>query len=159
MKKYYPIFLDIEGKRCVVIGGGRVACRKIERLLSAKANVVVISPTLNEKLKKRVLWIEREYKNGDLEGAFIAIAATNNFEINQLVYNEAENRGILVNVVDAPRLCRFITPSIIQRENICIAISSGGENPSLSKKIRLKLEEALWKQNTEHRRQNTERGY
>ncbi|MEW6680537.1 MAG: bifunctional precorrin-2 dehydrogenase/sirohydrochlorin ferrochelatase [bacterium] len=143
MRRYYPIFLDIEGKRCVVVGGGKVAKRKIKGLLRAKADVVVISPDLDEELKKKVLWIEREYKNGDLNGSFIAIAATNNKEINQMVYNEAENRGGLVNVGDSPNLCRFIVPSIIQKEDFTIAISSGGKNPSLAKKIRLKLEEAL----------------
>ncbi|MEW6102508.1 MAG: bifunctional precorrin-2 dehydrogenase/sirohydrochlorin ferrochelatase [bacterium] len=143
MKRYYPIFLDIEGKKCVVIGGGSVAKRKIERLLEAKGNVIVISPDLEEGLKKRVLWIEREYKNGDLDGAFIAISATNNSKINQMVSKEAENKGILVNVVDKPSLCRFITPSIIQRDDITIAISTSGKNPSLAKKIRLKLEEVI----------------
>lgn len=141
--KYYPIFLNIEGKRCVVIGGGRVAKRKIEGLLRAGANVVVISPNLDEELKKMVLWIEREYKDGDLDGAFIAIAATNNEEVNQMVYNEAEKRGILINVISSPYLCRFIVPSIIEKDNFTIAISSAGKNPSLSKKIRLKLEEVL----------------
>lgn len=143
MKDYYPIFLDIEGKKCVVIGGGKIAKRKIEGLLRAKGNVVVISPDLDNELKKRVLWIKREYKNGDLNGAFIAIAGTNNKEVNQMVYNEAEEREILVNVVDNPDFCRFIVPSIIKRDNFIIAISSGGKNPSLSKKIRLKLEEVL----------------
>lgn len=141
--KYYPIFLNIEGKRCVVIGGGRVAKRKIEGLLRARADVVVISPNLDEELKKMVLWINREYKNGDLDGAFIAIAATNNKEVNQMVYNEAEERGVLVNVVDTPNFCRFIVPSIVEKEDFTIAISSCGKNPSLSKKIRLRLEEVL----------------
>lgn len=142
-KKYYPMFLDIEEKKCVVVGGGRVAKRKIEGLLRAGANVVVISPNLDEELKKMVLWIEREYRDGDLDGAFIAIAATDNEEVNQMVYNEAEKKGILVNVVSSPYLCRFIVPSIIERDDFTIAISSGGKNPSLSKNIRLKLEEAL----------------
>lgn len=143
MKDYYPIFLDIEGKKCVVIGGGNVAKRKIKGLLRAKANVVVISPDLDNELKNRVLWIGREYKDGDLEDAFIAIAATNNKEVNQMVYNEAEMKGILVNIVDNPDLCRFIVPSIIKRDDFTIAISSGGKDPSLSKKIRLTLEERL----------------
>ncbi len=137
------MFLDIEGKRCVVIGGGEVAKRKIERLLEAKANVVVISPNLDPELKEKVLWIEREYKKGDLDRAFIAIAATNNQEVNQMVYNEAENRGVLVNVVDNPKLCRFIVPSVIQKDNLTIAISSGGKNPSKAKETRLKLEKLI----------------
>lgn len=143
MKHYYPIFLDIEGKRCVVIGGGNVAKRKIEKILRAKGDVVVISPDLDDGLKKMVLWINREYKDGDLNGAFIAIAATNNKEVNQMVYNEAERKGILVNVVDNPDFCRFIVPSIIEKDGVKIAISTSGKNPSLSKRIRLTLEEVL----------------
>ncbi|MEW6679701.1 MAG: bifunctional precorrin-2 dehydrogenase/sirohydrochlorin ferrochelatase [bacterium] len=142
-KRYYPIFLDIEGKRCVVVGGGKVAKRKIERLLEARADVVVISPDLDESLKERVLWIKREYKNGDLEGAFIAIAATNDKQINQMVYNEAEKMGILINVVDKPKLCRFIVPSLIQRDDVTIAISTEGKDPSLAKEIRIKIEKCV----------------
>ncbi|MEW6481496.1 MAG: bifunctional precorrin-2 dehydrogenase/sirohydrochlorin ferrochelatase [bacterium] len=142
-KRYYPIFLDIEGKRCVVVGGGKVAKRKIERLLEARADVVVISPDLEEGLKERVLWIKREYKNGDLEGAFIAIAATNDKQINQMVYNEAEKMGILINVVDKPKLCRFIVPSLIQRDDVTIAISTEGKDPSLAKEIRIKIEKCV----------------
>ncbi|MEW6007832.1 MAG: bifunctional precorrin-2 dehydrogenase/sirohydrochlorin ferrochelatase [bacterium] len=141
--RYYPIFLDIEGKRCVVVGGGKVAKRKIERLLEARADVVVISPDLEEGLKGKVLWIERGYKNGDLEGAFIAISATNNSKINQMVYNEAEKMGILINVVDKPKLCRFIVPSLIQRDDVTIAISTGGKDPSLAKEIRIKIEKCV----------------
>lgn len=143
---YYPIFLNIRGKRCVVVGGGRVAFRKVKTLLEHGADVEVISPNLCSGLKqleedKAIKVIYQNYKPGKIKGAFIVIAATDKKEVNQNVSQEAKKRGIIVNVVDAPELSDFIIPSSLYRGNLAIAISTAGVSPALAKKIRTKLEQ------------------
>ncbi|MCL5985234.1 MAG: bifunctional precorrin-2 dehydrogenase/sirohydrochlorin ferrochelatase [Actinobacteria bacterium] len=143
---YYPIFLDISGKRCVVVGGGEVALRKVRVLLEHGANVEVISPELCPELKKivesgEIRAIPRNYQVGDLNGAFIAIAATNDSDINQMVVQEGHEKAVMVNIVDEPEGCDFIAPSYMRRGDIIIAVSTGGRSPALARKIRTKLEE------------------
>ena len=142
---YYPIFLDVGGKRCVVIGGGEVALRKVRMMVEHAAHVEVISPELCPELNGMVMEgavsaTLREYKPGDLKGAFIVIAATDNSEINAQVADEAEERGILINVVDVPKLSNFIVPSYLRRGDVAIAVSTGGKSPALARKIRSELE-------------------
>lgn len=145
MSDYYPISLDLKGKRCVVVGGGTIAERKIDSLLIFSAsNPVVISPGLTSMLedyvlKERISHIKRGYKKGDLEGAFLVIVATDDSEVNQAVASEAFERGILVNVVDCPRLCNFILPAFIKREHLTIAVSTGGQSPALARRIKTHL--------------------
>ena len=139
---YYPVFLNLKGKKAVVIGGGRVAERKILLLVKADAVITVISPQLTgrllkEKEKKRIRHISRSYKINDLKGAFIVIAATDSPEINSRV---AKDAPALVNVVDVPSQCNFIAPSVVKRGPLTIAISTGGISPALSKTIRRELE-------------------
>lgn len=138
----YPAFLNLKGKRAFVIGGGKVAERKILTLLKAGAKITVISPEITkriegEKRKGRIKHICRQYRKGDLRNAFLVVSATGSHVINKHVSDDAPS---LVNVVDAPALCNFIVPSVIQRGHLTIAISTGGISPGLSKSIRKELE-------------------
>ncbi len=148
MPSYYPIFLDLQGKQCVIVGGGSVAERKAVTLLEHNASVTVISPTLNPELHQlaqrgAIRAIEREYRAGDLEGAFVAIAATDDAAINASVSEEGRQRRTLINVVDDPDVSDFIVPSLVRRGDITVAISTSGRSPALSRKIRTILESTL----------------
>jgi precorrin-2 dehydrogenase/sirohydrochlorin ferrochelatase len=139
---YYPIFLNLKGKKCVVAGGGKVAERKALSLLKSGAKVTVISPECTERLKKenlkgRIKYISRRYKKGDLKNAFLVIAATDSGETNRKI---SEDAPYLVNVVDMPLLCNFIAPSVIRRGPLTIAVSTSGISPSLARTIRKELE-------------------
>lgn len=139
---YYPLFLNLKGKKAVVIGGGKVAERKILTLLRVGARVTVISPTLTkriekEKLKGTIEHFSRQYEKGDLKNAFLVIAATDSRLINENVFKDAP---CLVNVVDAPSLCNFIVPSVVKRGPLTISISTSGISPALSRSIRKELE-------------------
>jgi siroheme synthase-like protein len=145
---YYPVFLSIRGKRCVVIGGGVVALRKVRALLDYGAKVTVVSPTLHPDLARlaeagRIIPIRRGFRPGDLAGAIIAIAATDERVINQKVSEEARDRGVLVNVVDSSEQSDFIIPSFFRRGDLTVAVSTAGMSPALARKIRTKLEGLL----------------
>lgn len=142
---YYPIFLSLSGRKCVVVGGGPVALRKARALVEYKADVEIISPELcpelREMAEKGVLQVlPRNYNSGDLEGAFMAIAATDDSQINGKVAEEARRGGVLVNVVDDPEHSDFIVPSCLCRGAITIAISTSGKSPALARKMRTRLE-------------------
>ncbi|HLB27932.1 MAG TPA: bifunctional precorrin-2 dehydrogenase/sirohydrochlorin ferrochelatase [Dehalococcoidales bacterium] len=142
---YYPVFLNVKGRRCAVIGGGEVALRKVITLLEDGAKVTVISPELCLELaslakEKKIKYAAREYKSGDLKGVFVAIAATDNSIINRRVAAEARKQAALVNVVDDAGESDFIAPAIIRRGEITIAISTSGQSPALARKLRVKLE-------------------
>jgi precorrin-2 dehydrogenase len=139
---YYPVFLNLKGKKTVVIGGGKVAGRKILALLKAGANITIISPIITkrierEKQKGSLKHIPRQYRKSDVKNAFLVIAATDSEEINKKVSGDAR---CLVNVVDTPSLCNFIVPSVIRRGHLTIAVSTSGVSPALSKSIRKELE-------------------
>ncbi len=142
---YYPVFLTVKGRKCAVIGGGQVALRKVVTLLECGAEVKVISPELCPELaslagRKEISVLHREYHSGDLNGIFVAIAATDSSIINQKVAAEAREKSVLVNVVDDAGYSDFIAPSIIRRGEITIAISTSGQSPALARKLRTKLE-------------------
>ena len=142
---YYPIYLNIRGKKCVVVGGGQVALRKVRALLEHGANVEVISPDLYSELGRlvesgEIRVLHREYQTGDLKGAFIGIAATDNNELNRQVVEEARRNAVLVNVVDDAEKSDFIVPSYLRRGDVAIAISTSGRSPALARKIRTRLE-------------------
>ncbi len=144
-KAYYPVFLNLEGKFCVVIGGGRVAERKIKSLLECGAKVKVISPDITPGIEKlheeaKILLEKRPYQRGDLEGAWLVIAATSDPEVQKEVFEEAEFRKIFCNVVDVPEKCSFIVPSVVRRGELCLAISTSGASPALARRIRERLE-------------------
>jgi len=141
MTAYYPVYLNLTGKKCVVIGGGPIAEDKVAKLQDAKAQVVLISPTVTPALQAWAQagdfeWQQREYQHGDLDGAFLGIASTNNREVNQEIFQEAERLAILINAVDDPEQCTFIAPAIVQRGQVTLAISTGGASPALARKLR-----------------------
>ena len=143
---YYPVFLDIRRRRCLVVGGGQVARRKAESLLEGGAEVSVISPKLCPGLAElgeggRITLIQRQYRDGDLEGAFLAIAATDDSETNARVAMEARSGGVLVNVVDDAARSDFIAPSCLRRGDVVIAVSTSGSSPALARRLRTRLEE------------------
>ena len=145
--RYYPVFLDIKGRPCTVIGGGAVAQRKVEGLIDAGAKITVISPKVTAGIQKLVkqgkaAHLKKIYKNGDLCGSTLAIAAASN-TVNRAVSEEAASSGIPVNVVDNPGLCSFIVPSIIDRGSLVIAISTSGASPLLAKTLRKDLEKRI----------------
>ncbi len=147
MPDYYPVYLNLAGKRCVIIGGGTIAQGKIGGLLQAGCRVTVISPAATAGIRAAaargdIEFIERVYQPGDLAGAFIGVAATNVWHVNREIFEEAEERGTLLNVVDDPDLCSFIAPSIVKREPVTLAISTGGASPALARKLRETLAEA-----------------
>jgi precorrin-2 dehydrogenase/sirohydrochlorin ferrochelatase len=142
----YPIVLTgLDHVRCVVVGGGAVAARKAGALLASGAQVQVISPDLHAQLadwlaENRFEHVARRYEHGDLEGAFLAIAATSVREVNGQVAEEARMRGILINVADDPGAGNFTTTGAVTRGDVLLAVSTGGESPALSAFIRRKLE-------------------
>lgn len=142
---YYPIFLNIYQKKCIVVGGGEVALRKVRALLEGRANVQVVAPTLCSELSclaesKAINVLLRSFEPGDLKDASIAIAATTETETNKRVATEAKRQGILINVVDDPEQSDFIVPSCLHRGELTIAVSTAGKSPALARKIRIRLE-------------------
>jgi siroheme synthase-like protein len=145
---YYPIYLNICDRKCIVIGGGQVALRKVQILLEYGAEVDVISPELDPELLKlangnQVRTFPREYKDGDLNNAFVAIAATDSDEINRQVAAEARKKSILINVVDDAEYSDFIVPSVMRRGDITITVSTSGKSPALAKKLRTQIEQDI----------------
>ena len=148
LRTYFPAFLNIERKKCVVVGGGQVAFRKVRMLLDCGANVTVISPVLHSDLtelanRKSLQVIRRSYKLGDLKGALIVVAATDVKKVNRKVAMEAGRVGALVNVVDDPEPSDFIVPSFFRRGDLTVAVATAGRSPALARRIRTKLEQSL----------------
>ena len=144
MTVYYPAFINVSDRKSVVIGGGNIGEEKVEKLLECGATVVVISPQVNDGVREmagsgRVTWMQREYQPGDLDGAFIAIAATDDNAANRAISAEAEERNVLLNVVDVTHLCTFIAPSVARRGDVTIATSTAGASPALARKFREEL--------------------
>lgn len=143
--RYYPICMDISGKRCVVIGGGNVAERKVERLLACGARVEVVGKELTPALavwkdEGRIMHRGADFEEDYLSGAFLVIGATDDETVNGRVARSARSLGISVNIVDDPARCDFILPSIVERGDLVIAISTGGKSPALARKIREEME-------------------
>lgn len=142
--KYYPIYVDIANKRCVVVGGGEVAERKTQRLLECGARVVVVGKTLTPFLEQKknggaIEHIAADYGASCLEGAFLVIGATDRDEVNGRISADARARGIPVNIADDPARCDFILPSVFERGDLTIAVSTGGKSPALARKLRQEL--------------------
>ncbi|MEA3468841.1 MAG: bifunctional precorrin-2 dehydrogenase/sirohydrochlorin ferrochelatase [Thermodesulfobacteriota bacterium] len=141
----YPVNLAISGRLCLVIGGGEVASRKVESLLPCGAVIRIISPEIDERLaelaKAGLLeWQQREYLHGDLQGANLVFAATDNREIQNQIVTEANESGIVVNVVDMPEACTFQVPASFRRGELLITVATGGGSPALAARIRKNLE-------------------
>lgn len=146
--RYFPVFLDLREKTCVVVGGGRVAERKVKNLLEAGARVKVISPKLTEplarlKTREKIVHYPRAYRPKDLEGAFLTIAATDDRAVNEGVFQKATASSIPVNVVDDPAHSSFIVPSVVKRKDLILAISTSGRSPALARLLRQKLEKEI----------------
>lgn len=145
---YYPINVDIKGKKCLVVGGGEIAERKTLALLKYGAKVTLVSPEVTEELKRlsdsgSISWIRRRFQPEDLNGVFITHVATDDAQINAQVSQLAQDRDrgvILVNVVDSPKECNFIMPSILSRGDLTISICTNGKSPAYAKKVRVQLE-------------------
>ena len=143
---FYIACLKLTGRRCVVVGGGEIGLEKVEGLLACEGAVTLIAPEANRELQQladegSIEWIRREYRTGDLEATFIAIAATDDTDVNIGVYEDAERRAMLVNVVDVPPLCNFILPAIVRTGPLAIAISTAGASPALAKRIKAEIAE------------------
>lgn len=141
----YPANLNISGKSCVVIGGGKVAARKLRSLLACEAKIVLVSPDVDEETEKLIqsndiIWENRGYQTGDLRGAFLCVAATDRREVQEEIRQEANIEGALLNSADDPEVSDFQVPSSIRRGGLLLTVSTGGASPSLSKSIRMDLE-------------------
>jgi precorrin-2 dehydrogenase / sirohydrochlorin ferrochelatase len=144
--RYYPILVDLRGKRVLVVGGGMVAHRKIETLLEHGASVEVVAKDLDRPVaglvdKGLIGYGGREFSEAFLNGVFLVIAATSDEELNRRVAEKAQEKGLLVNAVDQPSDCNFIVPSILRRGDLVVSISTSGKSPAFAKKIRRDLEE------------------
>jgi precorrin-2 dehydrogenase / sirohydrochlorin ferrochelatase len=145
---YLPIFLDVGGRRCIVIGGGDVAERKVAALLEAGADATLISPTLSPALARiagagRLTYLARRYQPGDLRGAALAFAATDDAAAHREISAEARGLGIPLNVADDPELCTFVAPAVAARGALKIAVSTSGESPAFAARVRDEIEHQI----------------
>ncbi len=148
MPNFYPAFLDLRGRPCVVVGAGEVAGRKVAGLIDAGARVTVIAAEATAELAQlasdgAIVWARRGYRVGDLAGARLVIAATDDPEVNRAVAEEAEASNIPFNAVDNLELSTFITPAVVTRGDLVVAVSTGGRSPSMARKVRERIEREL----------------
>ena len=143
---FYIACLKLKGRRCLVVGGGEIGLEKVEGLLASGGNVVLVAPRAVPALEDlaaegSIAWERRDYRAEDLERTFIAIAATDDTDVNITVYEDAERRAMLVNIVDVPPLCNFILPAIVRTGPLAIAISTAGASPALAKRMKREISE------------------
>lgn len=143
--RYYPAFLDVQNRRCLVIGGGRVGTRKVRTLLGCGATVAVITlqaaETLSDMARNGLIELHlRAFEEHDLDNCFLVIGATDDHHLNRRIHAEAEKRGRLCNIADQPGLCNFVLPSIVNQGDLTIAISTAGRSPAFAKYLRRKLQ-------------------
>jgi precorrin-2 dehydrogenase / sirohydrochlorin ferrochelatase len=144
----FPIFINLEARQCLVIGGGSVGERKAADLLACGARVKVISPQASNKLAERadmgvIIWMRRKFTADDLKGAFLVFIATGDRYLNQQVVTLCRQQAILVNAVDDPPHCDFYVPAVLRRKSLAVAISTGGNSPLLAKRLRQELEQII----------------
>jgi precorrin-2 dehydrogenase len=143
---FYIACLRLKGRPCLVVGGGEVGLEKVEGLLACDGDVTLVAPEAEPALQElaregSIRWEQRSYEPADLEGKFLVIAATNDSEVNIRVFDDAERRAMLVNVVDVPPLCNFILPAIVRTGPLAIAISTAGASPALAKRMKAEVAE------------------
>jgi precorrin-2 dehydrogenase/sirohydrochlorin ferrochelatase len=143
---FYIACLKLTGRRCLVVGGGDVGLEKVEGLLACDASVTLVAPEAHPALvalatEGSITWVRREYQEPDLDGCLIAIAATDDTDVNISVFDAAERRAMLVNVVDVPPLCNFILPAIVRTGPLAVAISTAGASPALAKRMKREIGE------------------
>ena len=143
---FYIACLKLSGRRCVVVGGGQIGLEKVEGLLACGGDVVLVAPEAVPALQElaregSIAWERREYRPEDIEGTFMVIASTDDTDVNIGVYDDAERRAMLVNVVDVPPLCNFILPAIVRTGPLAVAISTAGASPALAKRMKREISE------------------
>lgn len=143
--KYYPVCLDVRDRDCLVVGGGAVAARKVRTLVDCGARVTVVSPCFADNLREladpaSVRLIERPYKAADIAGRFLVIGATDDAALNRRISADAERENILCNIADVPDACSFILPSVIDRGDLIVAVSTSGKSPAFARRLRKSLE-------------------
>ena len=143
--RYYPVNLDIRGRRCLVVGGGRVGARKVKTLVDCGAVVTVVSPAIVPAIAKladsQIIDLKkRPYQTNDLEGIFLVIGATDDEALNRHIHADAEQRNLLCNIADRPEICNFTLPAIVRRGDFMMAISTAGKSPAFAKHMRKQLE-------------------
>jgi precorrin-2 dehydrogenase / sirohydrochlorin ferrochelatase len=146
MTTLFPMFVKLQSRRCLVVGGGEIAQGKLEALLACDATVRLVAPEVTDAIatwirERRLSWQAREFRPSDLEDVFLVIAATGVPSVNEVVFREAQNCGILCNAVDEPERCHFYYPAVVRRGALQIAISTGGLSPALAHRLRVELEE------------------
>ncbi len=142
----FPMFLKLAGRPCLVVGAGSIGEHKIRSLIDCGARVRVIAPSASPAVVEAatsgaIAWEQRRFESGDLKGVFLVVAATSAADVNHAIYQEAQQRGILCNVVDDPPRCDFFYPAVVRRGHFQIAISTGGLSPALAQRVRKQLEE------------------
>ncbi|MGQ0742891.1 MAG: precorrin-2 dehydrogenase/sirohydrochlorin ferrochelatase family protein [Acidimicrobiales bacterium] len=141
----FPVNLRLAGRRCLVVGGGTVAARKVEALVAAGARVSVVAPQIVDELAGRagVALHRRSYRRGEVRGYWLVVAATDDVEVNQAVFDDGEAAGVWVNGADDPERCSFTLPSVLRRGDLTVAVSTGGRSPALAKWLRMRLGDQL----------------
>src|SRR5580765_9089758 len=149
-KRYYLACLDLAGRSCLVVGGGKVGLEKAKGLLDCGAVVTVVAPQIEPELQQLpVRWRRKRYETEDLAGNTLVVAATPVRSVNHRIFRDAEERSMLVNVVDTPELCSFILPAVYRRDPIALAVSTGGASPALAKRLRDDLGERIEERHVE----------
>jgi len=148
MSRFYPILVDLQGKKALVVGGGKVAQRKIETLLEHGATVQVVAKELTASLEElrragRIEFLGEEFSETFVDGVFVVFAATDDAALNRRVSRTAQQRSLLVNAVDQPADCNFIVPSVLSRGDLVIAVSTSGKSPAFARKVRVELEQSF----------------
>lgn len=143
--RFYPLFLDVARRACLVVGGGAVGTRKVDTLLGCGAAVTVVSPDTTPRIdalaaEGAVTLKRRPYRPGDLQGKFLVIGATDDEALNRRIHHDAQQRGLLCNIADRPEVCNFILPAVVRRGDLVIAISTSGRSPAFAKHLRRRLE-------------------
>jgi precorrin-2 dehydrogenase/sirohydrochlorin ferrochelatase len=143
--RYFPVSLDIRGRRCLVVGGGGVGTRKVASLLACGAAVTVVSPETTETVDRlsregRVRLERRAYRSSDLDGMFLVIGATDDETLNRRIHEDAERQSLLCNIADRPEVCNFILPAVVRRGDLTLSVSTSGASPAFAKHLKRQLE-------------------
>lgn len=142
---YFPFFIDIENKKCVIVGGGKVALRKLEKLLPFNSKITVIAPEICDEIKEnnKVNILQRNFADSDIEHAFMVISATDDNSLNAHIFELCQKNNILINTVDNKEKCGFIFPALVKRDSLTVGISTSGKSPLYAKFLRKKIESSI----------------
>lgn len=146
MPRYFPLFLDLQDKPCLVVGAGEIATRKAEQLLHYGARLTIVAPDASADVRHwasegRVVWRQRSFEPSDLDGALLVVASTNLPDVNRAVFDAASELGVLANIVDVPELCHFTYGALVERGDLQIAISTSGRSPAYAARLKRDLEQ------------------